>query len=366
MRFSVITVCFNAVKTIERTIMSVLNQNYGDLEYIIIDGNSIDGTQNIIKKYETAIDKWISEPDRGIYDAMNKGINLATGDVISFLNADDWYEEDVISKINQYFEKQETDMVAGWEYFIIDEKPVAIITSRYDLSRPYLSNTCNQPSLFVKKKVFELIGGFNTELKYASDYEFVVRAWKRKTALLVVNDICTNFSAGGISNNEALYLSRKESYEVAQSLLGEEYGTEINNLYSIKMEKLFYEDIFWKSIKDSNINWIRKYIEDSRYYIWGSGMQGGMCLVLFEKLGIFVEGFADNDKNKQGKRIGDYKILAPSDLRRDTKICIATREHDMQVERQLLDMGYQKNDYIIFSDTVRKMVIDKTGERWNC
>lgn len=364
MKFSVITVCFNAAKTIEKAIMSVLNQDYENLEYIIIDGNSTDGTQHIIEKYTSKIDKWISEPDRGIYDAMNKGIRLATGDILSFLNADDWYEDNIISKINQYFMQEETDMVAGSEYFILNEKPVAIINSKYDLDRPYLTNTCNQPSLFVKKKVFDMIGNFNTDLKYAADYEFVVRAWKRKLTLLTINDICTNFRADGVSNNEALYLSRKESHEVAQRLLGEEYATEIYNLYSVKMEKMFYEDVFWNNLKVSSIDWIKEYIENTQYYIWGSGLQGGMCLVVFENLKIPIVGIADNDKNKQGKTVGDYMILSPADLNRDIKICIATREHDTKVEMQLLEMGYQKDDYIIFSDIVRKAVIEKTGQIW--
>lgn len=364
MKFSVITVCFNAVKTIEQTIKSVLNQDYENLEYIIVDGNSTDGTQNIIKKYEEKIDRWVSEPDRGIYDAMNKGINFATGEILSFLNADDWYEDNVISTISQYFQQEETDMIAGSEYFIIDEKPVAIIGSKYDLNKPFLTNTCNQPSLFIKKKVFDMIGGFNINLKYASDYEFVVRAWKKKITLLTINDICTNFRADGISNNEALYLSRNESYEVAQRLLGKEYGEEIDNLYSVKMEKIFYENIFWNDIKRTSISWIKEYIEDTRYYIWGSGMQGGMCLTVFEKLGVSIDGIVDNDKNKQGKRIGDYQILAPTELKRNMKICIATREHDAEVERQLLEMGYQKEDYIIFSNIVRETVIKRTGKIW--
>ena len=364
MKFTVITVCFNAVKTIERTIKSVLNQNYKDLEYIIIDGKSTDGTQNIIKKYEAAVDKWISEPDKGIYDAMNKGIGLATGDILSFLNADDWYEDNIIPIIKQYFEQERTDMIAGSEYFIISEKPVAIINSKYDLSKPYLTNTCNQPSLFVKKKVFDMIGGFNVNLQYAADYEFMVRAWKRKIELLTINEICTNFRADGISNNEALYSSRKESHEVAQRLLGDKYDAEIHNLYSVKMEKMFYEDIFWNGIKISSIRWLKEYIEDTKYYIWGGGMQGGMCLTVFEKLGVFIEGIIDNDKNKQGKRVGDYLILSPIDLKKGIKICIATREHDAEVERQLLEMRYQKGDYIIFSDIVKKTVIKRTGQIW--
>ena len=95
MKISVITVCYNSSATIERTIQSVIRQNYSDLEYIIIDGGSTDGTLDVIAKYQPYISLCISEPDNGIYDAMNKGLERTTGDVVAFLNSDDWYERDV-------------------------------------------------------------------------------------------------------------------------------------------------------------------------------------------------------------------------------------------------------------------------------
>ncbi len=114
MKCTIITVSYNAVNTIESTINSVLSQDYNDIEYIIVDGSSSDGTKEIIQRYNDKITKWISEKDNGIYDAMNKGILLATGDVIGILNADDLYSSnDIISKIVNQFTKSNADALYG-------------------------------------------------------------------------------------------------------------------------------------------------------------------------------------------------------------------------------------------------------------
>ena len=109
---SVITVSYNAVSTIEQTILSVINQTYSNIEYIIIDGGSTDGTIDIIRRYEDKIAYWVSEPDRGIYDAMNKGASKANGEYIAFLNSDDWYELDAVSIIAQFADGK-TDLISG-------------------------------------------------------------------------------------------------------------------------------------------------------------------------------------------------------------------------------------------------------------
>src|SRR5690606_6026983 len=115
MRISIITVCYNSSKTIENTIKSVQNQNYPDIEYIIIDGASIDGTVDIIRKYENIIDKWVSEPDRGLYDAINKGISRATGLYVGILNSDDvFFENNTVEKIADFLKANaELDAVTG-------------------------------------------------------------------------------------------------------------------------------------------------------------------------------------------------------------------------------------------------------------
>ena len=109
---SVITVSYNAVTTIEQTILSVINQTYSNIEYIIIDGGSTDGTVDIIRKYADRIAYWVSEPDKGIYDAMNKGTKKANGEYIAFLNSDDWYELDAVSIIAQFADGK-NDLISG-------------------------------------------------------------------------------------------------------------------------------------------------------------------------------------------------------------------------------------------------------------
>lgn len=118
MKITVITVCFNSVVTIEKAIKSVINQDYLDKEYIIVDGGSTDGTLDIIRKYEKYITRWISEPDNGIFDAMNKGIEMASGDVIAFLNSDDWYMDSALSMVHEAFRENDCDCVCCDNYVI--------------------------------------------------------------------------------------------------------------------------------------------------------------------------------------------------------------------------------------------------------
>jgi glycosyltransferase involved in cell wall biosynthesis len=105
MKVSIVTVSYNAAKTIEQTILSVLDQDYKNIEYVIIDGQSTDGTREIVEKYKDRLGYYVSEPDSGIYDAMNKGVKKATCDIIAFLNADDWYEKSVVREVVQWFMK---------------------------------------------------------------------------------------------------------------------------------------------------------------------------------------------------------------------------------------------------------------------
>ena len=109
-KISIITVCYNCAKTIERTIKSVLSQSYPLVEYIIVDGNSNDGTVDVIRKYEQSISFWLSEPDKGIYDAMNKGIDAATGELIGFINADDFYADGAVEAIAKRYIETNADV----------------------------------------------------------------------------------------------------------------------------------------------------------------------------------------------------------------------------------------------------------------
>ncbi|ASU35127.1 glycosyltransferase family 2 protein [Mucilaginibacter xinganensis] len=177
---SIITVCYNSEATIERTIKSVLLQDYTPIEYIIIDGNSKDGTLEIIKKYRKNITKVISEPDKGIYDAMNKGIELASGEIIGILNSDDIYTSDtIISEIVGQFVKRDIQLLYGNITFFKNNPNKAIRTW---VTKPYYEGffehgeVAPHPSLFVKKEVYNKIGTYQSDFKITSDYEFMLRA----------------------------------------------------------------------------------------------------------------------------------------------------------------------------------------------
>nr|WP_067060498.1 glycosyltransferase family 2 protein [Mucilaginibacter sp. L294] len=185
MKISIITVAYNSAKTIEETIRSVLSQDYGDIEYLIIDGKSTDGTLDIINKYKAEISNVISEADEGIYDAMNKGIKVATGDIIGFLNSDDVFEnESVLSIIaDQFLKKTDTYVVYGDLNYVLQDDLTKV--KRRWISMPYYQKFFDDghvpphPTLYAKKKVYEIVGHFNTNYKLAADYEFMLRLFKK-------------------------------------------------------------------------------------------------------------------------------------------------------------------------------------------
>lgn len=183
MKVSIITAVYNAEKTIGNTIDSILSQTYKDIEYIIIDGGSKDKTIDIIKEFEPKFQgrlKWISERDKGIYDAMNKGIRMATGDIIGILNSDDFFtSDDVISTVNETFEKYNPDAIYGDIHFVNDDNLNKIV--RYYSSRIFKRGLMRfgfmpaHPSFYIKREYFDKFGLYNTTYKIAADFEFLLR-----------------------------------------------------------------------------------------------------------------------------------------------------------------------------------------------
>ena len=180
MKVSIITVCYNSVDTIEDTILSVRSQSYPHIEHIVVDGGSRDGTIDVIRKYDNQITRWISEPDKGIYDAMNKGIELASGEVIGTLNADDfYYSPEVISEVVQILQSHAVEIVFG-DVVFVDPKNLNRVTRTYSAKnwRPEKfawGFMPPHPSCFVKRSCFHRYGMFKTDYEIASDYELLIR-----------------------------------------------------------------------------------------------------------------------------------------------------------------------------------------------
>lgn len=187
MKISIITAAYNSGATLCDTIESVLRQSYPDIEYIIVDGASKDDTMGIVHRYEPIFEsrlKVISEPDKGIYDAMNKGIRMATGEVVGILNSDDFFtSNDVIQKVADAFEAEDTDAVYGDIHFVKDgnlNKCTRYFSSRY--FRPWLLRfgfMPAHPSFYCKRSIFEKYGLYDLQYRTSSDFEMMVRLFAK-------------------------------------------------------------------------------------------------------------------------------------------------------------------------------------------
>jgi glycosyltransferase involved in cell wall biosynthesis len=207
---SVITVVLNGEKHLEQTIKSVLSQTYDNIEYIIIDGQSKDNTLDIVKKYETKIDYWLSEKDGGIYYAMNKGIAHANGDIIGILNADDFYSPDTILNVVNTFLNTDADVFHGDIIFLNDYQETRM---QPDIHKMMQQPSVFHPTCFVKKQVYSKIGDFNTEYKISADYDFLLRCLKSNFKFEYIPHVLTYFRPGGMSASCA---SNLEGYKIMQ------------------------------------------------------------------------------------------------------------------------------------------------------
>ena len=206
---SIITATFNSAKTLKDTIQSVLRQTNKDFEYLIIDGGSTDETIDIVKSYESEFSgrlKWVSEKDQGIYDAMNKGIKMASGDVVGILNSDDYFtSDDILQTVDNAFKSHEIDAIYGDIHFIRDGNPQKCI--RYYSSRMFTPFWLRfgfmpaHPSFYCKREIFDKAGLYSLDYKIGADYEMMVRLFKRhKIKSLYVNKDFVTMRTGGASN----------------------------------------------------------------------------------------------------------------------------------------------------------------------
>ncbi len=206
MKVSIITVTLNSEKFLADCIQSVQGQHYGNIEHIIIDGKSTDGTIGIIKQHESGISKWISETDRGMYDAINKGMSLATGDIVGVLNSDDVLDNNqVIYNIVKVFLQEKTDCVYGDLEYVAQDNPEQVLRvwkgEPYKRSRFLYGWMPAHPTFYIKHSLIAKYGGYENHYFTAADYEFMSRyLFKHNVTACYLPKLIVRMRAGGASN----------------------------------------------------------------------------------------------------------------------------------------------------------------------
>jgi len=216
MKISIITVVHNSAVTIKDTLASVAAQSHPELEYIVIDGASTDDTLNIVRSHGNLVTTLVSEPDRGIYDAMNKGLALATGDLVGFLNADDMFAHpDVVASIARAAEQDPAaDAVYGDIVYVREDRPDQVLrywrSGAFTRSRLRFGWMPPHPTCYVRRSRLPTLGGFKGQLRIAADYDFVLRTLARAGARAAyVPDVLVRMRAGGASNRSLAAMIRK-------------------------------------------------------------------------------------------------------------------------------------------------------------
>lgn len=196
---TIITIVLNGVQYIEETINSVINQTYDNVEYVVIDGGSTDGTLDIVKKYKDVVDYWVSEPDEGISDAFNKGVGLSTGDIIGIISAGDRYEIDTVAQVVSHLFTEQADIIHGMgQYWDSTAKRTNLICPNHDLL--YREMTVCHLTVFASRNCYKSIGLFRKEFRYAMDYEWLLRAKVSGMTFLYINRCLAHSREGGISD----------------------------------------------------------------------------------------------------------------------------------------------------------------------
>lgn len=350
-KVSIITVSYNSIKTIEQTIQSVLQQTYKNIEYIIIDGASTDGTQQIIKKYADKISYYVSEKDDGLYYAMNKGIQKATGDLVGIINSDDWYAETAVENAVKSFCQSNAEVIYGVT-ISVEENGTERMRKRYPIEMLWYRMPFVHPSVFVKKDVYSRLGGFSTDYRVSSDYDFFLRCYCANVRFVYCDKVVAYFRSGGISTVLS-EVSRKESYKVSMAYIDKcPYKTDVLS----KIKELYNWRFFNEELaKDSKMLYrlLCEYFQTdiTNILIFGTGIWGKIFYKYLADSGVNITAFADNNVSKWNTKFCGHKIIDPNELQSmKTYVLIAVKDHGEEIKEQLRCIGNDCLKYVMITE----------------
>ncbi len=355
MKASVITVCKNAQRSIRETIKSVISQKQKcEVEYIIIDGASTDGTLDVVDEYKKYIDIFVSERDSGIYDAMNKGLELASGDIIGFLNSGDSYYENALSDVINSFESTGADVVYGHVIYLDNGIESRIRRGSEDPSTMLSSMvTCHQ-GIFVKSDIHKT-HPFDTVYRIAADRKMLLDLYLEGYFFYKLDKIIAYYDPG-FSVNYPYELSI-ENFKITYNAIINHKEISRDNLDRLEEEVYLNEFFFeWSNYDDKFRNALKAYFYASlgcsnKFMIWGTGNYGQIALDVMGSLGFIVSGFIDS--YPKSKIMGDYTVSAPEDAKisDDQVLLISTRNNNDEILKKicLLD-NLKSSKFAVFVD----------------
>jgi glycosyltransferase involved in cell wall biosynthesis len=346
-KVTIVTVCYNSSKTIEQTIKSVLGQSYKNIEYIIIDGGSNDGTVEIIKRYGKSIAYWVSESDRGIYDAMNKGIDKATGDIIAFINSDDWYAEGAIAAMVQSFLRwEDADIICG-SWHMVHPCGLQTLVRHGNLDNICFGMICGHPATFVKT-VHMKQHPFDVSYRIAADYAFLLEMYLQGKKFYFINDEIAYFRCGGLSGHpwKTYIETRKIALNLTRSRVSAKKYQYIRKHFSERRVLPLFRYICKKIGKSSGIKrrQLLNHLRSKKFVLYGAGEMGRDVLEALKDWNLTVISFWDSDSSKDGTKLNGVPILYPRRytlLGDDVIILIATVVGGSEISENLKSLGYK-------------------------
>lgn len=311
LKVSIITVTYNAEDTIEQTIESVLRQTYKNIEYILVDGMSTDGTWDKICKYKDKIDCIIHEKDKGLYDAMNKGIERATGEIIGIINGDDWYERKTIETIVKESEHSDADIFYG-DMYVVDTDGKSEITSKRECENLWV-DMIPHPTVFVRRNIYDKWGNFNLNYPIVADYEMMLRFYTNGVKFKRLDGVFANFRVGGLTTQKRVecakevktvslsYIDKCHEPEKYIKLIYRKYNTSL--LSSIFAQK----DVIFKNALESEMT-------NDNLCIFGAGKIGKKFVEKVKRCGMKISYIIDNDIKKSGTYVNEIRVEEPNVL----------------------------------------------------
>ena len=337
MKISVITVTYNCIGSIEETIQSVLIQSYENIEYIICDGDSHDGTNTVIKKYSSKIAKYVSESDSGIYNAMNKALDLATGDAVIFLNSGDVFasEDSIYNAVRQF--DVDVDVLICKE--LIEGKVCETFSANKNVSI-YIDAFFPHQATFSRTYLYKKDGKFDESYHICADYDWILREYSLGRRIKWTDDVISVYDADGVSSSvkctAVQYLISKKYILMSGDKNQIAY---LDKFYSDLFRKVFFRRLIKDNVSDKSIiGLLKKLVGNRNISVWGFGTIGkALCSFLLSN-NIAVKRIIDSNQLVQGKEHQGVGVSAFDSLS-DDLIIIASELYDDEICNKLLSYG---------------------------